>query len=236
MEVHFVEASEARPILPRIGMYSAKGANPAPLRAVLVEWGFPVNDIAAADLPQLAEAGIDVLYLPGGWYFFTDIRREAIRQFVRAGGGCVGTCAGSYRMVDGLGLITGRVLRMNMRGRLYLEPQDGQHDILAGVVQRCTRHDQRRWEPIAVTQLGGPVILPEDRTGVIASYDVEGELGAIVVADFGDGRAVVIASHPERPLVASPYDDADAPAPPPCQGDERLIVRNAVLWATKRKQ
>jgi len=218
-----------------VAMYSGTGTNPRKLTEFLRGCGCHVFPVEKTDILRLSHDECEVLYLPGGWYRFTDEVNGAIRRFVRRGGGCVGSCAGAYLVGGYIPLIAGRVLRANIRGRLYLEPQQGNHPILRGVVRRCTRHKDRRWEPVAVTHLGGPMILPDDPRTIVASYDFEGCIGAIVAAPLGRGRAVAIASHPELKLAGLPAcDTARRPGRPLCQGDAALIVRNAVLWAAKR--
>jgi len=222
--------------LPRIAMFGSGKANFAPLAQLLERHGFPITVFDVAKLEADAEWAADVLYLPGGWYRFEDSLNRRIVDYVRQGGGCVGTCAGSYLVAGYIPIIPGRVLRANIRGRVYLEPQQGDHPILDGVVHRCTRHNERKWEQIAVTHLGGPLIFPEDRSNIIASYDTEGEIGAIVAADIGKGRAVALASHPELPLADLPAADTarQHDKARDMQGDESRIVLNAVLWAARQ--
>ncbi len=145
----------------------------------------------------------------------------------------MGSCCGAYVMIDNLKLIAGRTRRVSFRGRLSLEPLEGDHPILRGIAQRCTRHPDRIWEPVAVTHLGGPLMYPEDPTTILATYDVEAEIGALLAAEYGKGRVVAIASHPEMPRCPLPPGDpaaagSDRPLP---QGDEQQIVPNAVRWA-----
>jgi len=222
-------------VVVRIAMYAGKGANPPRLSRLLRRFGFSVSPVQNADLPGLRDQGYDLLYLPGGWYRFQPPEIRALRAFVRQGGGCVGTCAGAYNVAGFIPLIPGQVLRPSLRGRFYMEPQQGAHPILRGVVHRCTRHKHRRWEPIAVTLLGGPFILPKDPATIIASYDAEGTIGALVAAEVGRGRAVAMAPHPEHPLAALPRSDNRHERKPLPQGDTRLIIRNAVLWAARRR-
>jgi hypothetical protein len=221
-----------------IGIYAGAGANSQPLAEALRGWGFDVRELQLPALEHLESSDLDVLYLPGGWYRFSEETNRALQAWVKAGGGCAGTCAGSYLVAGYIPLIPGRVLRANLRGRLYLEPQR-EHPILRGVARPCLRHQQRRWEPIAVTHLGGAFLLPENPEHIIASYDYEGEIGALVAAPVGAGRAVAIASHPERELADLPAGDPvrvpgqyEAENLP--QGDARRITRNAVLWAAGR--
>ena len=219
--------------MPRVGIYSSKQANAPHLEQVLMRFGFRVSTLGNSDLAILSITDFDALYLPGGWYQFDAPIVERIQGFVREGGGCVGSCCGSILVAGQLALIRARVLNCNIRGRIYLEPQQGEHDILKAVVQPCKRHDKRRWEPIAVTHLGGPLIVAEERDDIIASYDTSGEVGAIVAASYGAGRAVAIASHPELKLANVPDADYDALKNQPLpQGDTQLLIRNATLWAT----
>jgi len=198
----------------------------------LTGFGFAVERLGAERIGSLSREAIQVLYLPGGWYRFQATDIERVRAFVAGGGGCVGTCAGSYLIAGELGLVPGRASLANMRGRIYIEPQRGEHPILEGVVQRCTRHNQRQWEPIALTHLGGPFMFPDDRSTIVASYDGDGQVGALVAAPYARGRAVAIASHPELPVAELPIEDPSrlhsTPLP---QGEVRLMLRNAVHWA-----
>ena len=220
-----------------IGIYSDEGANSTKLARTLKNWGFAVSPLKQRDLTAKVLRDFDLLYLPGGWYQFDDSANEAIISYVAQGGGCIGSCAGSYLVAGRIPLIPGRVLRSTFRGRLYLEPQQGDHPILKGVVHPCARHHERQWEQIAVTHLGGPFIFPDNPAHIVASYDTEGEIGAIVAASVGKGRAVAIASHPELAVAALPVSDSSnlrrthklSLLP---QGNAKLIVRNAVLWAT----
>lgn len=219
----------------RVSMYVGEGTDSAALIGCLKTFGFQVREVSLAELDGLKPGDCDVLYLPGGWYAFDSAAKDAIIAFVTAGGGCVGTCAGAYQVAGYIPVIPGRVLRTDMRGRLALEPRQGDHPVLRGVVQPCTRHAGRAWEPIAVTHFGGPFMLPDDKGTIVAAYDVEGEIGAILAADVGTGRAVALASHPEFGVPELHPDDparvAEKPLP---QGDASLILRNAVLWAARR--
>lgn len=220
-----------RPI--RVAVYSGKGANPRKPAQTLRKAGFALTRIGPSDLVVGRLDEFDVLYLPGGWYSFDKKTNRAIVAWVKRGGGCVGSCAGSYLVAGYIPIIPGRVLRANLRGRIYVEPQNGTHPILRGVARRCTRHNQRRWEPIAMPHMGGPLIFPKNRNHIVASYDWEGTIGAIVAARIGRGRSVAIAPHPEYPLTPLPRFDAVRKAAL-LQGDITRILPNAVRWAAGR--
>jgi hypothetical protein len=217
----------------QVGMFHGPGANPDILSRLLDAAGFAVRPVSVDDLTTLTTQAINVLYLPGGWYRFNEAHTQAIQAFALAGGGVVGTCAGAYVVIENLGLIPGRVLRCNMRGRLYLEPRQGDHPILQHIARRCTRHNDRTWEQLAVAHMGGPIMLLENPSHMLASYDFQGELGALATAPYGQGRAVAIASHPECSLGGfSPHDPVrSAPEPTDPVVD---IVSNAVTWASGR--
>lgn len=225
----------------RIRLFHGEGATPESIEAALSSFGFDVSAIGIGNLAELSSDETEVLYLPGGWYRFDSKINSAIGRFVRGGGACVGTCAGSYLVAGDLNLIPSRVLRPNIRGRVYLEPQQCTHPILRGVVQPCRRHHHRpHGEPLAMTHLGGPFLLPEDKDSVVLSYDFEGEIGALLAAEVGEGRAVAIASHPELDVSALPSGDTVDRAAHSVdklpQGDVRLLMRNAVLWAARREE
>jgi glutamine amidotransferase-like uncharacterized protein len=220
----------------RISVYAGKGTDSASVVRFLRGHGFEVKSIDEPQLGAISTADCAVLCLPGGWYSFDEPTNRAIRDYVAAGGGCVATCAGAGLVAGPIGLIPGRVFQMNVRGRLLMEPRQGRHPLLRDVVQPCRRHTEREFEPIAVTLIGGPIIVPDDQMSIVATFDRSGELAAICAAAVGRGRVVALSPHPELPL-------ADLPVADPSrndggdrlhQGDQSLILRNAVHWAMGR--
>jgi len=216
----------------RVAFFSSKFCNPEFLDTALSDAGFAVTPCDLEALAALDRRDFDVLYLPGGWYTFAPPLVERIRAFVTAGGGCVGSCCGAYVIIDNLKLIGGRTRRVSFRGRLSIEPQQGEHPILRDIAMPCTRHPDRTWEPVAMTHLGGPLMYPDDPTTILASYDFEGEIGALLATGLGKGRVVAIASHPEMPLCPlPPGDPANAGSGKLPQGDAHQIIAQAVRWA-----
>jgi hypothetical protein len=217
-----------------IRIYTGKGCNPQRIADFLALLGHKLTPISHGELTSLPDSGASLLMFPGGWYPIGKDEGAAIRKYVDQGGGCVGICAGSYQVGGYIPVIPGRVLRSNFRGRAYLEPKQGDHPVLQGVARRCTRHRDREWEQVPVTQLGGPLMLPEDRSWTIASFDFEGEVSALSAAELGRGRAVAISSHPELAMADVPSADTLGPWPTPEKatfGDRRAILANAVRWA-----
>lgn len=220
----------------RICVYAGKGTDSAGVIRFLRGHGFEVESIDEPQLGAISTADCAVLCLPGGWYSFDEPINRAIRDYVAAGGGCVAMCAGAGLVAGPIGLIPGRVFQLNVRGRLLMEPRQGRHPLLRDVVQPCRRHAEREFEPIAVTLIGGPIMVPDDPTSIVATFDTSGELAAICAAAVGRGRVVALSPHPELPL-------ADLPVADPSrndggdrlhQGDQSLLLRNAVHWAMGR--
>ena len=117
--------------------------------------------------------------------------REAIRRFVRQGGGYLGICAGAYLAAEkvevpgkprGLGLIAVQNLRQSGQGMrtIYL----AQHPATRGLPQQITIYYQN-----------GPEILPQEGVAKIASYR-NGRL-AVAIGSFGEGKVVIFSPHPE---------------------------------------
>lgn len=211
-----------------IHLLADQGCNPPRLHRFALALGFDVQLIQRPDLLKLPGSDTRLVFFPGGWYSLKDDQKRAVIDFVHSGGGCVGVCAGAFQVAGYIPVIPGRVLRSGFRGRLYLEPVRGDHPVLRDVVRPCTRHAKRRWEAVPVTHMGGPFMFPEDRSTVLATYDAEGELAALLAAEIGQGRAVAIASHPEWREAPLPPEDGCTSLP---HGDPRLILANALRWA-----
>jgi hypothetical protein len=217
-------------MMPTVHLLADSGCNPVQLQRFTQSLGYEVRLIERPALLKLSHSGAAMVLFPGGWYSLNQEQKQATVEFVRGGGGCVGVCAGAYQVAGYIPLIPGRVLRCGFRGRVYLEPVRGDHPVLCEVARPCTRHQDRRWEPVPVTHMGGPFMFPEDRGAVVATYDTEGELPALLAAEVGAGRAVAIASHPECREAPLPPEDPFISYP---HGDPRLILANALRWVMK---
>jgi len=111
---------------------------------VLQHFGLPFVTLDRVRLRRLTFGEVDVLLFPGGWYFFKETVARRIRAFVRAGGGYVGICCGQINAVK-LGLLNAKLYSMSGIGPTWIEPVDGRHPVLRGVVKR-SRKKWREYE------------------------------------------------------------------------------------------
>jgi glutamine amidotransferase-like uncharacterized protein len=205
--------------LVRVGVYdhsSGTAKGPKSLGRFLVEEsGFQCQKLTPADIQAGKLAEVDVLIMPGGSGSaqannLGEEGREAVREFVRRGGGYVGICAGSYlassnytwslhlinaQVVDrehwarGTGTAT---LRLSESGKMLLSEPEDEIDVYYGQ---------------------GPLLAPDDKVD-LPSYEVLAEyvteiakkgaptgvmIGttAIARAPFGNGRVICYSPHPE---------------------------------------
>ncbi|TVQ00271.1 MAG: biofilm PGA synthesis protein PgaC [Planctomycetaceae bacterium] len=210
-------AAEAELI--RVGIYdhstgTAKG--PKSLRRFLVEdSGFRCVKLTPADIRAGKLADVDVLIMPGGSGSGQSRNleaegREAIREFVRGGGGYVGICAGSYLATShyewSLHLINAQVvdrehwargtgtcrLKLTAVGRSELGEPAEEVDVYYGQGPLLAPHDRvdlPAYETLAeyaseIAKKGAP-------TGVMIGTT------AIARAEFGAGRVICYSPHPE---------------------------------------
>jgi hypothetical protein len=184
------------------------------LRILTPDAGFHAERITSASIRKGGLTGFDVLIMPGGSGSKQAERlekagREAIRDFVRAGGGYVGICAGSYLASShydwSLGLINARVWDRahwdRGGGEVCLRMTDPGVDLLGcdGSV------------PVHYNQ--GPLLVPDDEADlpgyqVLATFETEvatkgaqpGSMTgthAIIRSTFGRGRVICYSPHPE---------------------------------------
>ncbi|MGD9495238.1 MAG: BPL-N domain-containing protein [Armatimonadota bacterium] len=146
----------------------------------------------------------DLLIFPGGGNFaLTDAGAEALRQFVRAGGGFVGVCAGAYA-AKSYGLIENAYFPFRERGRCEISLRP--HPITEGF------HPRRLLD---VRHANGPFIEVGEPSQAPVLYKAGPPYACVIAREFGAGRVVVFSAHPES--------DAES----------RPLTRNAILWAAK---
>ncbi len=145
----------------------------------------------------------DLMWFPGG--FSAEYRAygpdpEKVREFVREGGIFVGSCAGAYyassvtvwngvAREQPLALFFGRAVGPVSA----LGPWGTTTPVIAG-------EDLSRWvgEPPEMYYMDGPELVPDDPgdAQVLAVYEATGR-PAIVAADYGEGRVLLVGPHPE---------------------------------------
>lgn len=162
---------------------------------VLHHFDVPLITYTKDDLAALEPGDVDVLLMPGGWYFFKDEVAKRIRAFVRAGGGYVGICCGQINAVK-LGLLNAKTYSMFGIGPTQLEPVDGRHPVLKGVVQK-SKAKHREWERIRILRYNGWPMVLRKGAHMIAAYDMDKELAAIAWSEYGKGKVVAFSPHPE---------------------------------------
>jgi hypothetical protein len=85
---------------------------------------------------------------------------------------------------------------------------------------------------------GWPMLPPaEPRAWVIAAYDIDKELAAIVAAEYGKGRVVAFSPHPEG-CIGKPGEFRDRDRLPiaydPFEMNTAPMLANAIDWTARR--
>lgn len=191
----------------------AKG--PKALQRILVpDAGFTAERITSAQIREGGLAGFDVLIMPGGSGSKQAERlekagREAIRAFVRDGGGYVGICAGSYLASShydwSLGLINARVWDRahwdRGGGEIRLRMTDPGAALLGrGGSVPCQYNQGPLLVPDDEADLPGYEILATFETEVAAKGAQPGSMTgthAIIRSLYGRGRVICYSPHPE---------------------------------------
>ena len=172
---------------------------------MFADLGMPVADrINESETENTDLSAYDLLIFPGGGSFaLSDAGAEALRQFVQAGGGYVGVCAGAYA-AKRYGLIENEYFQFRERGRCEISLRP--HPITEGF------HPRRLLD---VRHANGPFIEVGDPAEAPVLYKAGPPYACVIARAFGDGRVVIFSAHPES--------DAES----------RPLTRNAILWAAK---
>ncbi len=211
----------------------------------LRNWGMRFHSVWREDLATLKPGDCDVLLLHGGWYGIDRVpgqeqhdfsstpehRRmaNAVRRFVREGGGVVGVCCGAFNVVW-LGLIEAEISRLGGVGMHALEVVDEKHPIAKPVLRRAKGRKDRRWLPIPCMRVSGPIFFPKKKGQMLLSYDWEQRLGAVLAGGYGRGRAVAISPHPEMTENERDQSLLNEPLMPVSE-----MLRAALLWSAGRR-
>ena len=206
-----VRASEAAKV--RVGLYQARGVHPVAFAAEKAllgrSAGFRCTVLRPGDIQAGALAEQDVAVFMGGsgtaqGKALGDVGKQAVKDFVHAGGGYIGVCAGAYLALQGeeefhkLRLVAGR----NLTGDSW---QRG----IAGLEVRAEGRP-----PFKLFYANGPIFTPVPTEG-LAPYrglaDYVGEIfnvskgtgpnempgtPAIVASAYGQGRVLLFSPNP----------------------------------------
>jgi len=221
----------------RVAIYDGGGSGPVPpqLEKTLPESGQSrIARIGEAEVRGAVLKQFDVLIVPGGSASkqaaaMTADGREAVRDFIRRGGGYVGLCAGAYLATShykwSLGLLDAAVLDTKHwrrgKGTVQIELTDEGRRLLG--------HEPG---PFDIHYANGPLLapgkredLPDFRTlahfrGDMAQHGApEGVMpGTVAIAcgRFGQGRVIVFSPHAEK------------------TGGLEAFVQRAVQWAARK--
>ncbi len=202
----------------RIGVYVDEGAGNSvkDLLNVLSKFeGISIIKLKASDIRTGKLAGLDLLMHPGGsgggqGRHLGEDGREAIREFVKTGGGFVGICAGSYLASSdydwSLHILDAKVIDRKHwnrgRGTVEIALTEPGRKLLGTESQKLSIHYAQ-----------GPLLAPANRPDIedyetIATFETEiAKNGApegvmkgttaIAKGKFGSGRVLCFSPHPE---------------------------------------
>ena len=192
----------------------------APIENILLGEGHTVDRMDYATVESSLDASYDVLVYPGsGGGVWAVINNPglgpAIRDFVGAGGGYIGVCGGSiagasvlvYNGVTLPGLMVGLLdveatyhddwsAYVGNMTELQIEVA-AQHEVLPGLSVGDTRAADYAGGPTFESfTVDIPLLFAEDLDPGLAGYQITGS-GALAVGEYGAGRVVLSATHPE---------------------------------------
>lgn len=228
----------------RVGVYCDVGASSSHqelLKTLAKSENVSVRKLMAGDIQNGALHNIDVLIQPGGsgggqGRHLGEDGREAIRSYIRDGGGFIGICAGAYlASADyswSLNVLDARVVDRSHwargKGTVQIELTDAGRRLLKSNEQE-----------LAILYAQGPLLAPRNHPD-IADYETlatfkteiakngapEGVMKgttAIAHGEFGRGRVICFSPHPElteglEPLVLLAIDFVKRKQLPPSDG------------------
>ncbi|MGD8240306.1 MAG: BPL-N domain-containing protein [Armatimonadota bacterium] len=216
LEIGPVPEEEPPPTTLRVAVYHGKGAGAAVVPGLGKRPDVRVEAVSPADIRDGVLADFDVLVQPGGSGSgqaagLGESGREAVRRFVREGGGYIGICAGAYLATNGyswsLGIVDARAIDTQhwarSNGTVQIELTDEGRRILddfAGPI------DIRYGQGPILARGGDPdlpdyTILAVYRSEVGRNGSLEGVMTgspAILMGEYGRGRVFAISPHPEK--------------------------------------
>ncbi len=204
-----------------VALVETSSSGVAPIESILNNEGYSVTRLSRSQV----EAGIsvddyDLLVYPGGEDAVTEVMgnsaiQSAVQSFVSDGGGFIGVCGGAIAGAQSMTLLDYYSLSFNMLGvglgvtAIY---DTGWTSYIGGsynpdlmiVVEHEILGDYVSGDLMTMAYRGGPVFEVSGDAQVLATYTVDfdgsysasGE-GAIVTSEYGEGKTVLFALHPE---------------------------------------
>jgi len=227
-------ASKGSPV--RVGLYQAPGVHPVAFAAekALLErsTGFRCTVVKPKEVQGGALKQQDVVVFMGGsgtaqGRALGDVGKQAVKDFVRGGGGYVGVCAGAYLALQGedefhkLRMVAGR----NLTGDAWQRGIAGLEVAVAGR------------ENFKLFFANGPIFTPVPTEGLAPYRGLANYVGEIFIADKGTGPGEM----PGTPaIVASAYGEGRLLlfSPNPVLGGEGVLHPELMLaglrWTATR--
>jgi glutamine amidotransferase-like uncharacterized protein len=208
-------------------VYAGDGAVLASdVEAALDKLDMPYRQVSEQDIRGGGLEDCSLLIIPGGYtaryvHALGEEGFEHIREFVAAGGGYIGICAGAYiaaRNVEvpgrppGLGIIEIENERRAGRGIRTIAVAKPKHPVMQGYEGE-----------VDIWYKNGPMIKVGEGVETLAVYRKES--AAIVCATYSQGRVVIFSPHPEGSLEGK-VDPEEA-------GTLKL-VENAITFASQK--
>ena len=163
------------------------------------------TELATTDLGQY-----DALFVAGGGGLrLDDANAEALRKYVREGGGYVGICGGAVSACNA-GLIEAERFNFGVRGPVWNKLEE--HPITEG-------YDLKR--KLLFPHASGPLFVVKEDSGEVpvVIFDVGNPplptFVNTIAKEYGEGRVVAFSGHPEG------------------SAQTRRLFRNAIMWAAK---
>ncbi len=205
--------------LVRVGVYVDQGVGRSVkdlLKALAVSSDLKVDQLKAEDIREGILDRYDVLIQPGGsgsgqGKHLGAEGREEIRDYIAAGGGYIGICAGAYLASADYDW-SRHVQDAKVIDRKHWAR--GRGDVEIGLTEAGQLAFQRSKPKLTILYSQGPLLAPADRDDiedyeVIASYETEiAKNGApkgvmkgttaIARGKFGEGRVLCFSPHPEK--------------------------------------
>jgi len=210
-----------RPI--RVAVYQGPGAGPSRANVITVlgaAKGTPalqISHLSPAEIRRGKLKDFDVLIHPGGsgggqGRALEAPGREAVREFVRNGGGFIGICAGAYLATDdyewSLGLIEARAIDRKHwargTGTVEVELSPAAKIFFGAGAERLAIHyaqgpllGRREWANPHAPEYESLALYRTEIAKKGAPEGIMAGTSAIVRANFAQGRVFVFSPHPE---------------------------------------